>query len=498
MCHGNLHPRNILLVSFDFSPVLIDFSRARLYSSLQMSVDADGCTSDTIAVAQLLYKWVTGDDLIVGTKVVPPLPVDTPETVRELLGALVSGQCSASESLDLPFCSGDIVKEMIAWRQLVRLTSDGRVHQLQAFLASQPRRSQDFLIHVERDSILYGVITSLETAVSADLLMNFRTKYSQQSSQGIDQGHARERLHCANAVLMGAVSPGGLTADLFTEFFLKIVAPGENLFECAPEEDCPTSGPSYLPNPQNFSLSFYAAIGKAMCKTLIDGRVVPLQFSSAMIKFFLDIDPDLSDLYDYDRTMANSFRNMMTASMSSSVTSMDVQTDMPLPCNRRAYVRDKIRQFLIERRRPQLEALRTGFFTLQGLRDQCARLAPADLRILICGVPSIDSAMVLREVVFEDAWQDSPTPDMLVAFLNTCSEEDLRRFLRLCTSLSCLPMGGLQRKITIRKMSGGDRLPVGHTCFHTLDMPDYADADLVRNKMQIVLSHIDHVGFGYA
>eukprot|EP00474_Spongospora_subterranea_P000709 CRZ01167.1 hypothetical protein [Spongospora subterranea] len=475
ICHGNLHPRNVLLVSYDFSPVLVDFSRARHYEHLAMAVNRP-VVSDTWHVGAMLLSYITDMELIPGVPL-GPLPSDTPESVREILDALISEKCSASNALDLTFCSGDIVKEMISARQLIRLTSESRIRQMQSFLQSLARRSHDFLITVERDSILYGMITALETAVSGDLLLNFRTKYSAQSSQGIDQG--------------------GLTADLFTEFFLKIVQPSENLFESAPEEDCPANGPSYLPNPQNFSLSFYAAVGKAMCKTLIDGRVVPLTFSTAIMKFFLDIDPDLSDLYDYDRTMANSFRNMMLASTTPQ-RSLDVQIDMPLPCNRRSYVHEKIKQFLIERRRPQLEALRTGFFTLTGLREQCARLAPEDLRVLICGVNTIDATTLLKEIVFEDAWADSVTPIMMVDVLKTCPERDLRRFLRLCTSLSCLPIGGLQRKITIRKVSGLDRLPVGHTCFHTLDMPDYADEDVVRIKLQIVLSHIDYVGFGYA
>lgn len=60
---------------------------------------------------------------------------------------------------------------------------------MQSFIQNLNRRSNDFLVTVERDSgILYGVLTALEPAVSNDLLMNFRTKYSMQSSQGIDQG----------------------------------------------------------------------------------------------------------------------------------------------------------------------------------------------------------------------------------------------------------------------------------------------------------------------
>lgn len=67
------------------------------------------------------------------------------------------------------------------------------------------------------------------------------------------------------------------------------MSPEANLFETAPDEDCPVTGASFLPNPSNFTLSFYAAVGKAMSKQIIDGRVVPTTFSMALIKFLLEI-----------------------------------------------------------------------------------------------------------------------------------------------------------------------------------------------------------------
>jgi hypothetical protein len=66
----------------------------------------------------MLYEYVTDRELIPGVPL-GLLPIDTPESVRELLDALISGNCSASNALDLTFCSGDIVKEMLAARQLV-------------------------------------------------------------------------------------------------------------------------------------------------------------------------------------------------------------------------------------------------------------------------------------------------------------------------------------------------------------------------------------------
>lgn len=59
-----------------------------------------------------------------------------------------------------------------------------------------------------------------------------------------------------------------------------------------------------------------------------------------------------------------------------------------------------------------------------------------------------------RELTFENVWDDSPTPQMILDFLQELDETNLRRFLRLCTSLACLPLEGLHRKISVKKVNG--------------------------------------------
>jgi len=108
------------------------------------------------------------------------------------------------------------------------------------------------------------------------------------------------------------IDQGGLTADLFCEFFIKVVDEKLGLFECASEEDAPTSGLTYLPIASNPNLSFYRAVGRFLCKAMIDMRTVPARFALSVYKYILGETPTIQDLDIYDRTKAMSLRSLLT------------------------------------------------------------------------------------------------------------------------------------------------------------------------------------------
>ena len=76
---------------------------------------------------------------------------------------------------------------------------------------------------------------------------------------------------------------------------------------------------------------------------------------------------------------------------------------------------------------------------------------------------------------------------------------ELRRFLRFVTGSPNLPYGGLSGggvgsgqagatgsatgKICFTRLGQSDRLPEAHTCFNTVDMPDYRDYETLRDKL---------------
>lgn len=74
------------------------------------------------------------------------------------------------------------------------------------------------------------------------------------------------------------------------------------------------------------------------------------------------------------------------------------------------------------------------------------------------------------------------------------------------TGTSKVPLGGFKalrgqrgpQRFTIQKVPARhDSLPASHTCFNTLDLPSYTDAEVLRDKLLIAIREGGE-GFGMA
>ena len=77
--------------------------------------------------------------------------------------------------------------------------------------------------------------------------------------------------------------------------------------------------------------------------------------------------------------------------------------------------------------------------------------------------------------------------------------------LQFVTGSSKVPLGGFSHLMgnngimlfTIQKLPRSEKLPIAHTCFNTLDLPDYSSIDILRDKLLLAISECNE-GFGIA
>lgn len=72
-----------------------------------------------------------------------------------------------------------------------------------------------------------------------------------------------------------------------------------------------------------------------------------------------------------------------------------------------------------------------------------------------------------------------------------------KKFLLFTTGSDRVPVGGtgdMTMKISRLKDKNSHHLPIAHTCFNQLALPDYKDKDKLKRKITIAISNAE--GFG--
>ena len=90
--------------------------------------------------------------------------------------------------------------------------------------------------------------------------------------------------------------------------------------------------------------------------------------------------------------------------------------------------------------------------------------------------------------------------------METLDSTEKANFLQFVTGSSKVPvqgfaflwgMGGPQ-KFTISRISGSDnfQLPVAHTCYNQIDLPEYSSKEMLEEKLMWAIKEAQGFGFG--
>lgn len=215
--------------------------------------------------------------------------------------------------------------------------------------------------------------------------------------------------------------------------------------------------------------------------------------------------------------------------------------------NKHEFVQLKVHDILIKSRTDQMHALRVGFRCVPEVTEMISSFNPMELEMLIAGDSYLDADMILNNLVFsppeaDPRWGEytttvsppqakggkrrksggassvvssagssvgsaaesevvSSTPQDVRRVVGEMSREALRRFLRFATGKVRFPAGGISPPIKILYVPFSsfqqpaemrlNEYPVGHTCFHSIALPDYRDVGLLRERLLEAISSSD-------
>ncbi len=242
-------------------------------------------------------------------------------------------------------------------------------------------------------------------------------------------------------------------------------------------------------------LLIFRGIGRAIVKALYEGRRVGSRLCPSVFKYITNSSPNMRDLQMFDPQTAKSLQwTLATVGVeefglhfeSVGAPALGAVTDS----NKSKFVRMKIDRILVQSRAAQLEAIKDGFSeALRAVSEEAAPfmslLSHTDWRVMLCGDSAVSAPQIIAALNFTGFPKKSELPQWLKEILLTSSEDHLRKFLVFATGSPSLSSSTSNSgvKINVRFQSRSGSLPVAHTCFFQLDIPNYRDKETLQNKL---------------
>jgi len=107
----------------------------------------------------------------------------------------------------------------------------------------------------------------------------------------------------------------------------------------------------------------------------------------------------------------------------------------------------------------------------------------------IVGVSHIDVELLKNKTEYDGFSLESPSVKYFWSAMESFSQVELQQFLHFVWGRSRLPPEG--RWVGRFKLSKGSRidmLPLAHTCFFQLELPEYASEEIMRDRLLFAIN----------
>lgn len=122
-----------------------------------------------------------------------------------------------------------------------------------------------------------------------------------------------------------------------------------------------------------------------------------------------------------------------------------------------------------------------------------------ELQQLICGRDDVDLHLLQQVTQYDDGYSaDHPTIRDFWAIMTELGPEVQKNLLHFVTASDRIPLKGIATLTFVIQRNGpdSDRLPTAQTCFGRLLLPEYANKEKLRDRLQTALQQ--GRGFGLA
>mmetsp|Transcript_4327 Transcript_4327/g.7309 ORF Transcript_4327/g.7309 Transcript_4327/m.7309 type:complete len:410 (-) Transcript_4327:52-1281(-) len=315
---------------------------------------------------------------------------------------------------------------------------------------------------------------------------------------------------------------GGLTRDFFIELSKEMFNQNYSLFKWS------DNGSNYMPNPKSYVQSdhirYFRFIGRVIGKAMFEGCLLECYFVKSIYKMMIGQKLNYKDLYDFDNKLYMGLNWCLQPSSDvdslyeSFSTTFDYfgRTEVVdlVPNGRNVDVTNDNKEFYVERMayfhlyksvQKQIDAFLDGFFEIIP-RDLVSIFTYQELELVISGLPKFKLEDLKRNTNYNGYQPTSPQIVWFWEIMEELDNQERANLLQFVTGSSRVPVEGFENlqgmngieKFSITRIvtSNTNRLPLGHTCFNQLDLPEYPTKEIMREKLMWAIK--ESSGFGMA
>jgi hypothetical protein len=300
--------------------------------------------------------------------------------------------------------------------------------------------------------------------------------------------------------------------DLFsTHFDLLLLSPNG-------QQSVHTAMDKYVPNPKHtgpLALDMFSFIGRLMAMSIRVKACLPFEFPSLIWKKLVGEEVTKRDLYEFDTISAQQLDDIEDCHLHPLEPIVDnesfsekhrlkftycgtdgVEKDLFLNGsnesvtfdNRHEYVQ-LVRQARLNEFNRQVAAMTTGMGEVIPLRALLL-FSASQLEELVCGNPVVDIDLWKSQTEVQVA---EPLANLFWKVMESLSSVEQAGFIRFAWGRSRLPSRKADFPTKMKLQNGGRlALPASHTCFFSVELPDYSTEEEMRHGLLTAI----HFGVG--
>jgi len=249
----------------------------------------------------------------------------------------------------------------------------------------------------------------------------------------------------------------------------------------------------------------YFLIGMICGLAIYNFTIIDIPFPLALYKKLLNEPVGLGDLKDLSPSMANSLKSLLeydsddmqevfgltfdlNRDVWGEIVTIELKpngSNIPVTLeNRQEYVTLYIDYIFNKSVDSQYQAFHTGFMKVCDGRV-LQLFHSHELMAIVVGNENYDWHVLEEAAEYKNGYKSSdPTIRYFWEVLHEMTLEDKKKFLLFLTGSYRIPIQGMKAiKITIQPTNDDKFLPVAHTCFNLLDLPQYKTKERLRYKL---------------